>query len=140
MALPNQFKRVRLNSCPGRSSFRRVLTSTVMNSSCLLMPRAISTQHSGERIAKPAGYIVSGTVRMKMWVKWFISLEAKSTPAGSLTTIETGSTMTRRATALARTPSSRVSTLPSAIRMMRIRSESFPWSRRPDCSQAIATE
>jgi hypothetical protein len=78
--------------------------------------------------------------RMKRWVKWFISPEAKSTPAESLTTIETESTMTRQATALVRTPSSRVNTSRSAIRMMRIRSASFPWSQQPDCYQSIATQ
>ena len=57
-----------------------------------------------------------------------------------LTTIETESTMTRRATALARTPSSRVNMSRSAIRMMRIRSASFPCSRLTDCSPAIAIQ
>jgi hypothetical protein len=40
------------------------------------MPRAISTQSSGERIAKPVGYTVFGLARRKEWVKSFISPEA----------------------------------------------------------------
>ena len=98
MALPHQFKRIRLDLARSKE-FPPAPPSTAMNSWPRSTTKAISTQLYGKRIATTAGCAGSGRAKTTRSAGSSISRAVKNTPAGCSIMIATGSTMTRQDTA-----------------------------------------